>query len=66
MYAGSQALMGMRDVLWLIHAVMYTGNVFLKINPGFCIDGQVLSHKKKMNAKRNLYTKTIMIIYSLR
>jgi hypothetical protein len=25
-----------------------------------------LSHKKKMNAKRNLYTKTIMIIYSLR
>jgi hypothetical protein len=38
--------MGVRDVLWFIHAVLYTGNVFLGINVGFCIDGHVLSHKK--------------------
>jgi hypothetical protein len=31
------------------------------MNVGFCIDGHLLSHKKKMNAKRNLYTKAIMI-----
>jgi hypothetical protein len=51
MYEGSQALMGVREMLWLIHAVMYTGNVFLPMNLGFCIDGHLLSHKKKMSAK---------------
>jgi hypothetical protein len=34
------------------------------MNVGFCIDGHLLSHKKEMNANRNLYTKTILIIYS--
>jgi hypothetical protein len=65
MYAGSQALMGVRDVLWHMHAVMYTENIFWGMNVGFCIDGHLLSHKK-MNPKKNLYTNTIMIINSLR
>jgi hypothetical protein len=53
-------------VLWLIHAVRYTGNVFWGMNIGFCIYGHLLSHKKNMTTKRNLYTKTIKIVYSLR
>jgi hypothetical protein len=65
MYAGSQALMGLREMLWFIHGMMYTGNVFLVMNVGLCIDGHLLSHKN-MNLKRNLYTNTIMIINSLR
>jgi hypothetical protein len=36
------------------------------MNVSFCIDGHLLSHKKKWNAKRNFYTKTIMIIHILR
>jgi hypothetical protein len=40
--------------------------VFLGMNVGFYIVEHLLSHKKKMNAKRKLYTKTIEIIYSLR
>jgi hypothetical protein len=66
MHAGSQALMGVRHLLWLIHRMMYTENVFWGMNVGFCIDGHLLSHKEKVNPKRHLYTKTIMIINSLR
>jgi hypothetical protein len=36
------------------------------MNVGFCINGHLLSHKKKMKPKTNFYAKTIMIINSLR
>jgi hypothetical protein len=53
--------MGVRHLLLLIHGMICTENVFLGMNIGFCIDEYILSHKK-MNAKRNLCTKTIMIV----
>jgi hypothetical protein len=46
--------MGVRHLLWLIHGIMYTGNVLWGMNVGFCIDGHLLSHKEKMNPKRYL------------
>jgi hypothetical protein len=51
---------------WEGRALAYPCVMYTRMKIGFCIDGHLLCHKKKMYAMRNLYIKTIMIIYSLR